>query len=319
MDYISKKIKYYDKKFGIIKNNYFNLNDIINIFKNKSNLIIIPNKFKMRIKSIFKIPEKYFFKRNTKLGNNIIITDICNTKLLKNRRFDNLILYLTEYLNIKKILYKYKKLWLVTNNTDLIYFNNKNFLKQIVSDLNFNQLVDYIIESPKCEIEIIKKYTKPTLDQQLNFINEKSIDKNIKKLIKNFGNKNTKVTTCNICFEEKDCFRKKCCNKFICHSCYFKNKKKYNKCPYCRFKYKVPSIKFNENGKIILSKFRRNLNKDYNELNLNKNIVCYYNKNSKNNKILCINLSEKLINNLYNRYFKKYKDYQIINYIPKFI
>ena len=33
MDYISKKIKYYDKKFGIIKNNYFNLNDIINILK----------------------------------------------------------------------------------------------------------------------------------------------------------------------------------------------------------------------------------------------------------------------------------------------
>ncbi len=336
---LSNKFYLLEKKnnFGIINNNN-GLSIITHILKKfnciKNNLIIIP----YNLKNIIKIQLKNkncknykFYKKNINYMSikNLIITDKDNIEF--NNIFNRVFLYNAENLKIPDINFNYTNLWFITDNPDLIYFNNKNYIRNIINDLTFKDFEKYIISKPKKEaikLNIINKSIDVNLEQYLNTTCYDDIQNNTKYIIKKYNIKENGKDECSICYNVIKLVKINCCNQNICYCCYFKNYKKYKRCPYCRYKYNDDlnfNIKKHKNAYIfiypITNKIKLlNLNHNYRKVNLNiKNIkfVGYINNLISNNNIITFNLNNNFIQEIINKYFIHNTKTNIYNYIQK--
>ena len=336
-DILIKMSRYESKKklkFGIIKNNLFGLELLEHFLKKKrikNLLFVIPHEDINFIENVFSNFKDYIFKNIKKnkiktATKIIIISDKLINNLDDDLIFDKIFFFKCNNLNIKKISFTYRFLWIITKNPDLIYFNNSTFLRKLINNISMIEFEKTIINSnndiqiDKLKIKLIKYI--PSLRNQLYNIENNDISKNLNKIIKDYNiNFKKDKDICDICYNKRKLINN-CCNQNICISCKILNCKFYGKCPFCRKKYNQEiQLKIVKNARFYISSKDFNFNNNnlkflINLKKLNLNVFC--NNTSYEKYIVFINLSDIIIHEIMKNYLHKFKDYKILSYLPKY-
>ena len=304
--------------------------------KNSNNLIIINNNLKKILLPFFnKNKDFIFYRKNKQIGNNynLVITDT-QKNIPNDSTFDNVYLFDVDNTKINDIILNYNNLWLFSYNPDLIYFHNSNFIKKIINSSSYiefeNKIINYNLKIKKVKINnIITKYYVPNLNNNLLFVNYENIKKNKRNIIRDYKIKFPKYGQCNICYNNSKLLKSGCCNSHICLDCYLINRKKYLKCPYCRFNYEdINTINNIPNNCYFYVKntnydFEFNLKnlEYYHKINLKiKDLTfnCYVRKSLLKKTVIFVNIDKIIISKLIDQYFITIKNFKIVCYLPKY-
>jgi hypothetical protein len=342
MNYFIKKKNLIQKKtngnYGIFKINSINcINYYLSKIDNKSNnLIIINNKLKKILSAFFENNDNFiFYRKNKQIQNNynLVITDT-QKNIPTNKLFENIYLFDVDNTKINEQKLNYNYLWLFSYNPDLIYFHNSNFIKKIIKSYNYSEfekkILNFNIKLKKCKnINIIIKYYLPNLNTHLLFLKYEDLKKYSKNIVRDYNFDFSKKGECNICYNNKKLIKSKCCNSHICIDCYLINRKKYNKCPYCRFKYDNKTIIKNVPNNCYLYIKNANFQYDFNikkleyyhKINLkikDLTFVCYVRKTLSKKTIIFINIDKIIAAEIINQYFNTVRNYKMVCYLPKY-
>jgi hypothetical protein len=304
--------------------------------KNNSNLIIINNNLKKLLLPFFNKNNNFtFYRKNKQIQNNynLVITDT-QKNIPLDCTFENVYLFDVDNTKINDIVLNYNHLWLFSYNPDLIYFHNSNFIKKIINNSSYiefeNKIINFNLKIKQVKINnIIIKYYVPNLNNKLLFLDYENIKKHNKNIIRDYKIKFSIHGQCNICYNNTKLLKSDCCNSHICLDCYLINRKKYLRCPYCRFNYENKNIINNIPNNSYL--YVKNTNYDfefnlknleyYHKINLKiKDLIfdCYVRKSLLKKTVIFVNINKIIVAKLIEQYFSTLKNFKIVCYLPKY-